>query len=165
MNDPYFFQDKKGERLSYSKLEQMFRRLRQKSQIRRHDDGCYQPRMYDLRHTFATHRIAEWIKHGANLNRMLPALAIYMGLTDFRSTEKYLAFTPERFRAQLIKLSPQRGKKRWRDNPELMKFLSKLSDDSGKRHRLNESTSTPLDLMSVTTTMPRHLHLRRRNDL
>lgn len=164
-NDPYFFQDKKGERLSYSKLEHMFRRLRRKSQIQRHDDGCFQPRMYDLRHTFATHRIAEWIKHGANLNRMLPALAIYMGLTDFRSTEKYLAFTPERFRAQLIKLSPQRGKKRWRDNPELMKFLSKLSDDSGKRHRLNDSTSTPIDPMSVAATMPRHLHLRRRNDL
>ena len=166
MNDPYFFQDKAGERLSYSKLEQMFRRLRHKSEIRRRDDGgCYQPRMYDLRHTFATHRIAAWIKHGANLNRMLPALAIYMGLTDFRSTEKYLAFAPERFRAQLVKLSPQRGKKRWRDDPELMKFLSALSDDSGKSRRLNGSTSIRVDSKSVAPTLPRHLQLRQRNDL
>jgi hypothetical protein len=35
--------------------------------------------------------------------------------------------TPERFRKQLIKLSPQRCKKsRWRDDPALMKFLAEL---------------------------------------
>lgn len=130
-NDNHLFQDKKGQHLSYAKLEQMFRRLRRKSGIRRHDEGSFQPRMYDLRHTFAVHRIAGWIKHGANLNRMLPALAVYMGLTGLRSTERYLSFTPERFRTQLDQLSPRRGKKRWRDDPELMNFLSALSDGHG----------------------------------
>lgn len=161
----HFFLDKKGEGLSYGKLEQMFRRLRRKSGIRRQDDSCYQPRMYDLRHTFAVHRIAGWIKHGANLNRMLPALAVYMGLTGFRSTERFLAFTPERFRAQLIKLSPRRGKKRWRDDPELMNFLSALLDDSGKSRRLDRSASARVAPRSLSPTAARQLQLRWRNDL
>jgi integrase/recombinase XerD len=43
------------------------------------------------------------------------------------STERYLSMAPERFRKQLVKLSPQRRKKRrWRDDPALMKFLAEL---------------------------------------
>lgn len=144
--DHHFFQDKKGDQLSYGKLEQMFRRLRRKCGIQRHDDGSFQPRMYDLRHTFAVHRIAGWIKHGANLNRMLPALAVYMGLTGLRSTERYLSLTPERFRAQLVHLSPRRGKKRWRDDPELMEFLAALSDGHGQAHRQNGNVSESVSL-------------------
>jgi hypothetical protein len=34
--------------------------------------------------------------------------------------------TPERFRTQLNKLSPQCGKKRWRDDAKLMRFLDNL---------------------------------------
>jgi integrase/recombinase XerD len=34
--------------------------------------------------------------------------------------------TPERFRKQLSKLSPKRGRKRWRDDVALMKFLDEL---------------------------------------
>lgn len=150
--DPHLFLNKEGEGLSYGKLEQMFRRLRRKCGIRRHDGSCYQPRMYDLRHTFAVHRIAGWIKRGANLNRMLPALAVYMGLTDFRSTERYLSFTPERFRNQLFKLSPRRGKKRWRDDPALMKFLSALPDDGGKSRRSDGSTATEVGPTSLFPT-------------
>jgi integrase/recombinase XerD len=85
-----------------------------------------QPRMHDLRHTFAVHRITGWIKHGANLNRMMPALAVYLGQSGLGSTERYLSLTPERFRTQLDKLSPRRGRKRWRDDPALMKFLAEL---------------------------------------
>jgi hypothetical protein len=63
---------------------------------------------------------------------MLPALSVFMGLAGLRTTEKYLFHTPERFRAQLIQLSPQRRKQRWRDDPELMNFLSQLSENAGK---------------------------------
>jgi integrase/recombinase XerD len=57
---------------------------------------------------------------------MLPALAAYMGQTGIGSTERYLSLTPERFRTQLDKLSPMRGKRRWRDDKALMKFLAEL---------------------------------------
>jgi len=125
--DQHFFLNKEGEALSNGTAERTFKRLRRVAGIHRHDDASYQPRILDLRHTFAVHRIAGWIKHGADLNRMLPALSVYMGLVGLRTTEKYLSLTPERFRAQLIKLSPRRGKKRWRDDPDLMRFLSQLS--------------------------------------
>ncbi len=82
--------------------------------------------MHDLRHTFAVHRITSWIKHGAELNRMLPALAVYMGQSGLGSTERYLSLTPERFRTQLMKLSPAKAQKRWRDDAALMKFLADL---------------------------------------
>jgi integrase/recombinase XerD len=135
--DQHFFLSKRGEALNPPTVGSSFERLRRLSGIRRHDDASYQPRMYDLRHTFAVHRITGWIKHGANLNRMMPALSVYMGLTGLRTTEKYLSLTPERFRAQLIQLSPRRGRKRWRDDPALMQFLSHLSEDYRQSRRVN----------------------------
>ena len=132
--DRNFFLNKDGKAIKKTNIECTFQRLRQVSGICRHDGGSYQPRMYDLRHAFAVHRITGWIKHGADLNRMLPALSVYMGLRGLRTTEKYLSFTPERFRAQLIQLSPRRGKRRWRDDSELMRFLAQLSKDPAKSH-------------------------------
>ena len=92
----------------------------------RNDGAIYEPRLHDLRSTFAVHRITSWIKNGADMNRMLPALSAYMGQVGLASTERYLFLTPERFRKELDKLSPQRGKRHWRENPSLMKFLAEL---------------------------------------
>jgi hypothetical protein len=75
---------------------------------------------------WTVHRLTAWFKQGADLNRMLPALSAYLGQVGLGSTERYLSITPERFRKQLVKLSPQRRKRRWRDNPALMKFLAEL---------------------------------------
>jgi hypothetical protein len=94
--------------------------------IQRNDGTAYRPRMIDFRSTFAVHRISSWIKQGADLNRLLPALAAYMGTASLESSEKYLSLTPERFRKELSKLSPQRGRKHWRDDPALMRFLKSL---------------------------------------
>jgi hypothetical protein len=66
------------------------------------------------------------VKHGADLSRMIPALSAYMGQHDLGLAERYLRLTPERFRRQLDKLSPRRGKTRWRDNTALMEFLDSL---------------------------------------
>jgi hypothetical protein len=57
---------------------------------------------------------------------MLPALAVYMGQVGLGATEKYLLLTPEHYRKQLNMLSPMRGKRRWRDDKELMAFLNTL---------------------------------------
>jgi integrase/recombinase XerD len=122
----HFFTNKDGEELNVHTLSATFLRLRRQSGVERRDGARYQPRMHDLRHTFAVHRITGWIRHRADLNRMLPALAAYMGQTGIGSTERYLSLTPERFRTQLDKLSPMRRKKRWRDDQALMKFLAEL---------------------------------------
>jgi len=103
-----------------------FEKLRKSCGILRQDGASYQPRVFDLKCTFAVHRISSWIKNGADLNRMLPALAAYMGQTGLGSTEKYLALTPVRFQKHLDKLSPHRRVYHWRNDAELMKFLSSL---------------------------------------
>jgi hypothetical protein len=48
------------------------------------------------------------------------------GQCGLGSTERYLKLAPERFRNQLVKLSPQRGRKHWRDDAALMKLLDEL---------------------------------------
>jgi integrase/recombinase XerD len=124
---PHFFLRKDSKAINEHTLRCSFQKLRRLAGIRRHDRAIYQPRMHDLRPTFAVHRLTSWLKQGADMNHLLPALAAYMGEMGLGGTEKYLAMTPERFRKQLVKLSPQRHKKtRWRDDPALMKFLAEL---------------------------------------
>jgi integrase/recombinase XerD len=124
---PHFFLGKNAKAISCDTLRASFQKLRRLAGIQRRDGAVYQPRMHDLRTTFAVHRLTSWLKQGADLNRLLPALAAYIGQVGLGSTERYLAMTPERFRKQLIKLSPQqRKKRRWRDDPALMKFLAEL---------------------------------------
>jgi integrase/recombinase XerD len=120
-----FFLTRDGRAINEFTLSKSFQRLRRIAGMIRHD-GASSPRMHDLRHTFAVHRVSTWLKQGADLNRLLPALAAYMGQVGLGSTERYLSMTPERFRNQLTKLSPQRRKRRWSDNPALMRFLAEL---------------------------------------
>lgn len=53
------------------------------------------PRIHDLRHTFAVHRLLEWYQDGEDINARLPALATYMGHVNISSTQVYLQATPE----------------------------------------------------------------------
>lgn len=120
------FASKTGGVISPVTLIHLFRRLRVIAGVQRSDGAVYQPRMHDLRATFAVHRITSWVKNGADLNRMLPALSTYMGNMGLSASERYLLLTPERFRKELVKLSAARGRKRWRDDPALMQFLRSL---------------------------------------
>ena len=124
--DSPLFTRKDGSSLVIGSVALMFAKLRTLAGIARNDGAIYAPRMHDLRSTFAVHRITSWIKQGQDLNRMMPALSAYMGQLELLSTERYLFLTPERFRRELNKLSPQKSKKKWRNNPVLMTFLSKL---------------------------------------
>lgn len=53
------------------------------------------PRIHDLRHTFAVHRLLAWYRDGEDINARLPALATYMGHAEISSTQIYLQPTPE----------------------------------------------------------------------
>jgi integrase/recombinase XerD len=125
---PQFFLTKDGSQIKASTASKTFQKVRKKAGVARDDGARYQPRMQDLRYTFAVHRLTAWFKHGADMGRMTPALSTYMGQHNLVTAERYLRQTPERFRAQLNKLSPQQGKKRWRDNAALMQFLDGLQN-------------------------------------
>jgi integrase/recombinase XerD len=121
-----FFLCRDDEPLTESNLTTAFQRLRMRAGIAGHDDVSRPPRLLDLRYTFAVHRLTAWYKRGADLNRMIPALSAYLGYKNLSTTARFLRLTPERFRAQLNKLSPGQGKRHWRDDSALMDFLSKL---------------------------------------
>lgn len=53
------------------------------------------PRVHDLRHTFAVHRLLRWYREGADVQAKLPLLATYLGHRSFLSTQVYLTATPE----------------------------------------------------------------------
>jgi integrase/recombinase XerD len=120
-----FFVTKADRPLSMGSVEKTFCRIRKSANIWRESSATYQPRLQDLKSTFAVHRITSWIRSGADLNRMLPALATYMG-QRFGSTDRYFQLAPERFKKQLKKLSPQGHSGHWRNDRKLMDFLDSL---------------------------------------
>lgn len=120
------FKNKFGDQLAERILYMSFTRMRKIAGIAREESSRYGPRLLDLRFTFAVHRITDWLRSGADLNRLLPALSTYMGNICLETADQYLAITPERFRKELKMLSPKRGRRRWRDDPVLMKFLGSL---------------------------------------
>ena len=107
-------------------LSACFRRLRRIAGVIRRDDTKRPPRMQDFRATFAVHRLALWVHQDADMNRVLPSLSAYMGYTGLAAAEKYLCHVPERFAADLSKLSDKSRRKHWRDDPQLMSFLASL---------------------------------------
>jgi integrase/recombinase XerD len=120
------FVTKLGKPISVGMANKNFRRLRQLTNVTRDKRATYQPRLQDLQCTFAVHRVTSWIRSSTDLNRMLPALAVYMGLVGLTSTERYLYMTPERFKKSLDKLSPRGRKYHWRNDEKLMDFLASL---------------------------------------
>lgn len=93
--DSPFFCFRNGRALSQSAVRSAFRRLRILADVRRTDGARYQPRLHDLRHAGAVQRLIAWYRSGADLQRLLPQLATYLGHIDLTSTQRYLTLTPE----------------------------------------------------------------------
>ena len=52
------------------------------------------PRVHDIRHAFAVHRVLQWYRHGHDVQALLPRLVTYMGHRGLESTQRYLTLTP-----------------------------------------------------------------------
>jgi site-specific recombinase XerD len=90
-----FFASRTGHAISLQKLERVFARLRTHAGIERSPDARWQPRLHDLRHAFAVHRLVAWYREGADLKACLPLLATYLGHVNVSGTQTYLSMTPE----------------------------------------------------------------------
>ncbi len=90
-----FFTTRDGARVKQGTLRHCFLRHRDKAGIRRTDKARYQPRLHDLRHTFAVHRLTSWYRQGKDVQRLLPQLSIYLGHARLADTQAYLSMTPE----------------------------------------------------------------------
>jgi site-specific recombinase XerD len=94
-NNAPFFVTRLGARISSRFLRHAFQRLRMHSGVRRKDGARYQPRLHDLRHAAALHRLTVWYREGKDVQRLLPLLSTYLGHVDIASTQLYLTMTPE----------------------------------------------------------------------
>lgn len=97
-SDAPFLLTQRGLRLSRAGAELAFRRLCNCAQIRRNDNARYQPRLHDMRHSFALTRLITWYREGADVQHLLPQLATYLGHVHIAATQHYLTMTPELLR-------------------------------------------------------------------
>lgn len=93
ITDNHLFIDKRGNPVQLSALQQAFRFIREKAGIHRYDNAHYDVRLQDLRHTFATNRVAQWYREGKDVQALLPVLSTYLGHCNLDSTAVYISFT------------------------------------------------------------------------
>lgn len=86
-SDAPLFLNERRRRLQHCIVAATFRRLLHQCNIAGLDQ---RPRLHDLRHTFACHRLLAWYEEGVDINACLPALATYMGHVNISSTQVYL---------------------------------------------------------------------------
>jgi integrase len=89
------FSSRDGTPLCGTTLSVAFRRLCEIANIRRDGGARNQPRMHDLRHSAAVHRVTAWYRCDADLNDLLPKLATYLGHAGLSGTQRYLTMTQE----------------------------------------------------------------------
>lgn len=87
-----FFPNSEGGFYGKRGLEKTFRQTLVKAGI--DGTGLRSPRLYDFRHTFATHRLYHWMREGKDLNAMLPYLSAYMGHAQLSDTYYYIHLVP-----------------------------------------------------------------------
>jgi len=94
-NDMPFFSDRAGNAVNLDTFRGIFQRVRTHANIYRTDGAKYPPRLHDLRHTFAVHRLVSWYREGRDVQKLLHPLSIYLGHVKLVDTQVYLSMTPE----------------------------------------------------------------------
>ena len=93
-----FFCLRNGKRPCHNILERTFRLMCVVAHVSRDGGPRRQPRLHDLRHAAAVHRLIHWYRTGADLQQLLPRLAIYLGHRNLSGTQRYLTLTPQLLR-------------------------------------------------------------------
>lgn len=89
-----FFHYRNGKPVGQHAIENAFLRIRKHAGVHRNDGAHFQPRLHDFRHTAAVHRLEMWYRQGADVQRLLPALSVYLGHVCLEATTMYLTMTP-----------------------------------------------------------------------
>ena len=91
--DAYLFIGNNNQPFNHWTIEGIFKRIREKAGIKRTDKARYQPRIHDLRHTFAVNRLVSWYQENKNVQQLLPVLSTYLGHKYLAHTSVYLTMT------------------------------------------------------------------------
>ena len=91
-----FFPSPRGGAYDHRAIYQTFRQLLRATGIA-HGGRGQGPRLHEIRHAFAVHRLESWYRTGEDLNAKLPLLATYMGHRSMLGTQWYLQLTQTLF--------------------------------------------------------------------
>jgi integrase len=94
-SNEFIFVNRKRTKIPACTIEQNFRIACKVAGISRDGGPRRQPRLHDLRHTGAVHRVIDWYRKGKDVQKLLPLLSTYMGHAELRDTQVYLTVTPE----------------------------------------------------------------------
>lgn len=93
--DTPFLCNRYGHRICLNTLQYNFERLRIHAGLHRDGGPRCQPRMHDLRHTSAVHRLVSCYRQGDNVQKYLENLSVYMGHAKLSGTQTYLSMTAD----------------------------------------------------------------------
>lgn len=87
-----FFPSPYGGHYNTSTIYKLFRGVLWKAGISHSGRG---PRLHDIRHSFAVHRLKKWVLNEEDITSLLPYLSAFMGHVDLRGTQHYLRLTAD----------------------------------------------------------------------
>jgi integrase/recombinase XerD len=93
--DDFFFVGRNSKQIPIHMFERAFIQIRNHAGLRREGGPRNQPRLHDLRHTSAVHRLVRWYREGKDVQKLLHQLSVYMGHTNLAATQVYLSMTPD----------------------------------------------------------------------
>lgn len=89
-----FFPNKDGNCFSKSILDYWFHEFWDK--LPESDVTIGNPaRVHDFRHSYAVHRLNQWVKEGQDINALYPYLSEYMGHSNYADTDYYLSLVED----------------------------------------------------------------------
>jgi integrase/recombinase XerD len=93
--DSPFFVSRTNRPCAYGWVRATFRTILRQAGLLSGVSGERGPRLHDLRHTFAVHRLLAWYRDGGDVQARLPLLTTYLGHATLASTQVYLNITAE----------------------------------------------------------------------
>ncbi len=93
-DSPLFWNDRAGGGYSRTCARRWLNEVLRRAGLRT-VPGRTPPRLHDLRHTFAMHRLTDWYRRGEDVQARMPFLSAYMGHKNVRSTTAYITMTAE----------------------------------------------------------------------
>jgi site-specific recombinase XerD len=91
----FFLANRDGTQLYHRTIIAAFAKLLHAADVHSASGERPSPRLHDFRHSFAVHRLTEWYRQDADVQRLLPLLSTYLGHADMEGTKVYLSMTPE----------------------------------------------------------------------
>src|SRR5699024_9144684 len=88
----FLFPSPYGGNYKASTIYKLFRDILWKAGISHSVRG---PRLHDIRHSFAVHRLKKWVFNEDDVTSLLPYLSAFMGHVDLRGTQHYLRLTAD----------------------------------------------------------------------